>query len=204
MINKETVILQNIPFTIEPERVLREMRISKIERLDQLEEKPLREAIKHSIDRAYTLIHGKGIYRNLLIAENEKAMDEVFTGKTIKKHLDQCEYVSALACTIGPGLEDEIERLANAGEVTESYLLDAIGGWMADYMADRVDETIERVFKKAGYERTKRYSPGYGDWELENQSNLLALTEADRIGIALTDTSIMIPRKSVSAVIGWK
>jgi cobalamin-dependent methionine synthase I len=49
-----------------------------------------------------------------------------------------------------------------------------------------------------------RFSPGYGDWTLDNQPQVLQLAEAERIGITLTESNIMIPRKSVSAVIGWK
>ena len=57
---------------------------------------------------------------------------------------------------------------------------------------------------KAGYERTMRFSPGYGEWPLKAQEKLLPLVEADKIGVTLTDTDIMIPRKSVSAIIGWR
>ena len=71
-------------------------------------------------------------------------------------------------------------------------------------MADRADERIDSEIKKQGYARTMRYSPGYGDWPLAKQSQLLKLVGSDRIGVTLTESSIMIPRKSVSAVIGWE
>jgi cobalamin-dependent methionine synthase I len=75
---------------------------------------------------------------------------------------------------------------------------------MADYMADRVDAIVQTEIQRAGYERTMRYSPGYGDWDLTVQAELLRLVGADVIGVSCTETSILQPRKSVTAVIGWE
>lgn len=48
-----------------------------------------------------------------------------------------------------------------------------------------------------------RYSPGYGDFALESQKEIFARLEcAKRIGLTLTDTMLMVPFKSVTAVIG--
>ena len=49
-----------------------------------------------------------------------------------------------------------------------------------------------------------RYSPGYGDWDLPVQREVLELVEAKSIGLSLTETFILQPRKSVTAVIGWE
>ena len=50
---------------------------------------------------------------------------------------------------------------------------------------------------------TDRYSPGYGDLPLTLQPRLLALLDAERkIGLTLTDTCLMTPRKSVTALFG--
>ena len=50
-----------------------------------------------------------------------------------------------------------------------------------------------------------RYSPGYGDFPLTAQRELLSLLDAPRkVGVSLTDTLLMVPSKSVSAIIGVK
>lgn len=210
MIAKKSTLIENIPFTIEPVRVMREMKIPHAKTLDELEEKPLANAIKQAIDKAYALIRGKGIYRTFGLSGVEGNIvkgdetGDLFRGAHMVKLLADCDYATLLACTIGPELEAEVERLQQIGELTEAFALEMTGGWMADYMAERVDEIVEREIKKVGYGRAMRFSPGYGDWGLENQPVVLALADAKKIGITLTESNIMIPRKSVSAVIGWK
>lgn len=210
MLIKKATVLDNLPFTIEPERVLREMRVPRIKTIDEIEEKPLAESIKKAIDKAYGLIHGRGIfmtYRLEGVSGDAVLSDEagdLFKGVNMVKLLGRSDRATLMAATIGPGLENEVERIQKAGELTDAYALEMVGGWMADYMADRVDEFIEREIEKAGYKRTMRFSPGYGDWSLENQPKMIRLSEAEKVGIALTQTNIMIPRKSVTAVIGWE
>ncbi len=207
---KKATILENIPFTIDHERVMREMKIPHAKELSDIEEKPVADSIKKAIDRAYGLIEGKGVYKTFKLAGvkgNVVTGDEtgdIFSGDNIVKLLEGSDYATLMATTIGHKLEDKVEELQGEGEITEAFALEMVGGWMADYMADRVDENIEREIKRKGYSRTMRYSPGYGDWPLEKQPEVLRLCEGDKIGIRLTETNIMIPRKSVSAVIGWK
>jgi cobalamin-dependent methionine synthase I len=86
----------------------------------------------------------------------------------------------------------------------DAYFLDVVGSWMADYMADRVDAIVQSEVLRSGYARTMRYSPGYGDWDLPVQRELLDTVEASAIGITCTETFILQPRKSVTAVIGWE
>ena len=92
----------------------------------------------------------------------------------------------------------------NVAGKSNKELLTLIKRDTASAIASRCDVTSVPKIKKAGYERTMRFSPGYGAWPLQAQEILLPLCEADKIGIKLTDTDIMIPRKSVSAVIGWR
>jgi cobalamin-dependent methionine synthase I len=48
-----------------------------------------------------------------------------------------------------------------------------------------------------------RYSPGYGDLGIENNKGILDVLSAQRnIGLTITDSGIMIPRKSVVAIMG--
>ena len=208
--DSRATVLNNISFDIEPVRILREMRIPKLSKLSELKEKPLADAIKLAIDRGYTLIQGKGVYKTYQLTNAKDgyptgpALDDLFSSDKIAKILSDCDYVTLLVSTIGPALETEVEKLQDKGDLTGAYALEMVGGWMADYMADRIDDMIVPKITKAGYERTMRFSPGYGEWPLKTQEKLLPLAEADKIGVTLTDTDIMIPRKSVSAVIGWR
>jgi len=204
----KTIVLQNIPFQIEEERVLREMRISGVNTLGEMPEKNIARYIKKAIDAGYGLIDAKAVYRTFRLHKEEgkppglKESPGLFFGKKIAALLDECDYVSLLVTTIGPQLPDRVEQIIST-DPTDAFYLGHVGGWMADYLADRVDERIRRECAKHGYKTTMRYSPGYGDWTLDAQPDLLKAVEAERVGARLTDTKIMIPRKSVSAAIGW-
>ncbi|MFQ5700337.1 MAG: hypothetical protein ACE5HU_00650 [Acidobacteriota bacterium] len=205
----QPVVIRNLPVRIEEKRVLRELRIPRLEHIRELKEEAVGRSIKKAIDRAYGLIQGQGCYRTFRILQvgadhvTIDASDRIFRGHNAVKLLAGCDYATLLATTIGPALEKRIEELQGT-EVADAYFLDVVGSWMADYMADRVDAMIQSEIRRNGYNRTMRYSPGYGDWDLSVQPDLLSLVGADVIGLSCTETFILQPRKSVTAVIGWE
>ena len=71
-------------------------------------------------------------------------------------------------------------------------------------VAEAVDDIIKQKAKVAGYKTTKLFSCGYGDWQIENQDEILRLLDADKIGVTVNEVHHMIPRKSITAVLGWE
>ena len=203
------VVINSIPFEIEEKRVLRELRIPKIKYVKELKEEGVAKAIKQAIDTAYTLIHGRACYKTFRVVDVGKdrvitdASESIFLGSNMVKLLARSDYATLLATTVGPELERKVDHLKKT-HTADAYFLDVVGGWMADYMADRVDAIVQSEVTRSGYGRTMRYSPGYGDWDLTVQKELLGLVEAKSIGVTCTDTFILQPRKSVTAVIGWE
>ncbi|HET9480656.1 MAG TPA: hypothetical protein VFP98_02780 [Candidatus Polarisedimenticolia bacterium] len=203
------VVINSIPFEIEEKRVLRELRIPTIRLVRELEEEGVARAIRQAIDAAYTLIHGRGCYRTFRIVQagNDRVTigesGTLFQGQNMARLLRRCDHATLMACTIGPELEQRVDEIKDA-RTADAYFLDVVGGWMADYMADRIDAIVQTEILRSGYGRTMRYSPGYGDWDLTVQGELLALLGAEAIGVTCTETSILQPRKSVTAVIGWE
>lgn len=203
------VILNNIPFTIEEKKVLRAIRMPKVNTLKEIQEDHMAKAIKNAINIAYSLIKGKACYCTIkimkitgdrvIIAES----DRLFNGSNMVRLLKNCDYATLMVCTIGRDIAEKVEGLKKVS-LTDAYYLDRIGAWMADYMAEHVGRIIETDIIKNGYEPTFRYAAGYGDWELSAQAEIMRLTQAERIGVSVIETYIMIPRFSVSAVIGWE
>ena len=76
----------------------------------------------------------------------------------------------------------------------------------ADLTHDFFDgDNLPLAVPAPGETLVKRYSPGYGDFPLEAQRELLALIDAPRkVGVWLTDSLLMVPSKSGSAMIGVK
>lgn len=203
------LFFHNIPFEIEERQILREMRIPKKSSLSELNEPAMERAIGQAIEEGYRMIEGQGVYRTLAITKVEenrvltRESETLFVGQKMVKLLRHCDYASLIVATIGPKIETEVDRLSGP-EPAHAYFLERVGAWMADYMGIWLDRMLEREIVRAGYQRTYRFGVGYGDWPLSSQTEVMALTEARKIGIALNEAYIMIPRLSISAVIGWQ
>jgi len=206
----KVIVLKNIPFSIEERKVLRELQLKGINSLKDIKESHISADIQKLIDLAYTLIEGKACYRTFRIIEAtdeyviiDESKDLFRTGNVVRL-LRDCDYATLLVCTIGKKIEEKIEELQNVS-ISEAFYLDRIAAWMADYMAEYTGNIIEKEIIKHGYTPTFRYAPGYGGWGLEAQKEIMRLTEApEHIGVTITETCIMVPRFSVSAVIGWR
>ena len=203
------VFFNNIPFEIEERQILREMRIPRKTFLKELDEPGLAKQIEEAIGEGYRLIQGKGVYRTLALTgiEEKRVLTHesrtLFVGEKMVKLLRYCDFATLLVATIGPDLENRVDALAK-DEPAYSFFLERVGAWMADYMGIVVDRTIEKEARRFGYGRTFRFGVGYGDWPLSTQKEVMELTQAHRIGVSLTESFIMVPRLSVSAVIGWE
>ena len=104
----------------------------------------------------------------------------------------------------GPNLRKIIEtdnlfkQLRSRGKevcFSDAYLVDAAASAFVESLVDHIEETIP--------EKTRpRFAPGYGDFSIEMQEDLLRYMRADNIGMGLTEMKLMIPQKSVTCVIG--
>lgn len=73
---------------------------------------------------------------------------------------------------------------------------------MEDYL-DEWQEELRKEMEREGYYFRPRFSPGYGDFSIAHQGEILRLLDsAKKIGLSMTESSMLIPTKSVTAVIG--
>jgi cobalamin-dependent methionine synthase I len=100
--------------------------------------------------------------------------------------------------TIGPDLESEVKRLNDRGEVTKGLLMDALGSVCVESAADHIDHQIRREIGRKGLRASTRFSPGYGSFGLEHQRFIFEVVPAHEIGVKLSESLMMVPRKSVS------
>lgn len=141
-------------------------------------------------------------YKNSYIFFENKRI--LLNGKSIKQHLILCEKVAIIATTVGEDIEKEITKLSEKGEYTNALLLDAAATEAVEETANELQNIISREAIREGYNLTSRFSPGYGDFPLEMQEDILKFAEGDKIGISLSSSLMLIPRKSITAVIGFK
>lgn len=123
-------------------------------------------------------------------------------GRSIARHLDGAVAVGVLAVTAGLALDAELRRLSLTDRVGE-VLLDAAGSALVERAADEAEADLARDAAARGLVAGPRFSPGYGDLPLATQPTLLATLDAQRrLGITLSDSLLMAPVKSVTAVVG--
>ena len=122
--------------------------------------------------------------------------------KVIARLLERCDKVAVFALTIGNHLEEMVAYLAENGLVLQATVLDAIGSGATEKLADHIDDRIRRMAKIEGLVTSRRFSPGYCDWEVSQQKKVFKALNGDTAGIGLTKSLLMIPRKSISGIIG--
>ena len=123
-------------------------------------------------------------------------------GESIKKHLRGCAEVILFAATLGIET-DRLIRLYEIRDMTRAVVMDACASALIETYCDSVCAQLEREAMEKGLYLTQRFSPGYGDMPMSLQLELVRITDAQRkIGLTLNDSLLMIPRKSVTAVMG--
>lgn len=121
-------------------------------------------------------------------------------GQTARRMLEQCDQAVLLSCTLGPQF-DALLRARQARDMSQAVILDACGSAWVEHGCDLAEQEIASRFP--GRFLTDRFSPGYGDLPLELQPALCAALDAPRrLGVHVTDSFLLNPCKSVTALIG--
>jgi hypothetical protein len=116
--------------------------------------------------------------------------------------LSRAKELAVAVCTIGPRLEKQVTDYTSQGEPLRGTLLDGIGSAAVDSLTEEVCKLIASEASSRGYEASSPISPGMPGLPITEQWQLLKLVPAGEIGVSLTSSGIMIPRKSASMVMG--
>ena len=124
------------------------------------------------------------------------------TGNSIQKLLNGCVRAVVLAATVSAEADRLIRRLS-VSDMAAAVVVDALCSAAIEQVCDKAEIEIFGDMPKE--QRTDRFSPGYGDLPIELQANLLNYLNAQRrIGLSCTDSYLLTPTKSVTAIIGVK
>jgi len=122
-------------------------------------------------------------------------------GKIVLQALKKSTYAAFFVCTCGERVEQLSKQLISEGHFLEGYIVDLIGSELAENIADVVHKKIGTDMKKDHLSITNRYSPGYCSWPVSDQKYLFSLMD-NTCGVILKPSSLMIPIKSVSGIVG--
>lgn len=124
--------------------------------------------------------------------------------KDVANHLSQSNWCTLMAATLGLEVDKKITYYAKVN-MTKSVILDACASTAIESLCDEAQEKIRQEAHGQGYHITSRFSPGYGDFPITLQKEFVAILKAyPKMGLTVNESSIMLPRKSVTALIGWQ
>ncbi|RAK10307.1 hypothetical protein C8C77_10825 [Halanaerobium saccharolyticum] len=188
---------------IERTEVLRYLQTSK-----DLEDDNINRLIAEATAEIKNLINFRYLYQKFPIELNEngikvKGTTLTLEGKSIKKHLKNYGEIYIMAATLGAQVDKKISYYEKVS-VTKSMIFDACATTAIEAGCDQVEAEIKKEVLAAGNEDiTFRYSPGYGDLGIEIQKEVLRILEAPKkIGLTASKYNMLIPTKSVTAIIG--
>ncbi len=123
-------------------------------------------------------------------------------GEAVGFLLDGCQGAALMAATLG-GESERLLLRTQAVDPALATVLDAVLSAAIEAAADRVSEAISVRAKAQGWETTARFSPGYGDMPMSQTQEICGVLDSARqIGLTVSASGLMMPRKSVCAIIG--
>ncbi len=166
------------------------------------------EELSKQIDRCMEIINTAAepayISREFDMKPDGSYPDECsfLNGNDIKKHLLGCKKIILMAATLGAGVENAIRR-AQIKNVSDAVIMDSCASVLIEAVCDTIDAMFRAEYEQQNLFLTMRYSPGYGDLPISIQKDFIYLLDTvRRIGLNVSSSGIMIPRKSVTAIIG--
>lgn len=148
----------------------------------------------------YKLSEPRAVYTEASVSVENDTVDLEFMkvkSKNLAKNLEGCHKAYIFCATLGIGLDRHFERLSKISQA-KATVFSAAASSLIEGFCDYVNERLAK-----GECAVPRFSCGYGDFSIEHQSDILNVLQAGkRLGVALTDSYMMVPVKTVTAIIG--
>jgi len=200
-------IIKNIKLKIDEEEVLRYQGCHhyKAKKTNEI----IMQITREEIEQSYCLFEPKGIYSKVMIknisSEGRINLENGLCLEINNSMLNLLKGTSYLAfglSTIGNRLEEKVTELFAKNEYSKAIALDAVGTVASKFLSNYIQSLICQEAKEQKFQTTKYFSPGSGDWNINQQKIIFQIIPANKIGVKLTESYMMVPKKSLSWVIG--
>lgn len=122
--------------------------------------------------------------------------------KTVTSQLKNAQKLAVFICTIGAQMETWSSQLFSEGDGVKAHFVDTIASVAIEKATDVLHDLIEQKMVEKGLSVTNRFSPGYCGWPVSEQHLLFSFFPSGSCGIELTESALMLPRKSTSGIMG--
>ena len=126
----------------------------------------------------------------------------VFESGDLARYLHDCGEMLLIGATGGREIVAAIEECAEEDHMTRSVIFDAVASEMVDASLDWLCDYFNHdLMRENKHLSRRRFSAGYGDFSLKDQHSIYDLLELKQIDIAINESAILIPEKSVTAIV---
>lgn len=146
----------------------------------------------------YRLLDGAVLGTSVLIVGNQL----LTPNHIITQALTGCESFYLLIASVGKEVDEWILAKRNGSDIMEAWIADALGSVLAEAIVEAGNTKLEQMARINGMYTTNSYSPGYCGWNVNEQQRLFSMFPEGFCGVTLTESSLMLPIKSVSALVG--
>lgn len=147
------------------------------------------------------------LYRALLCPANIQASlvrvgELAITSTALARHMEGCNEMILFAATLGAGPDRLMQRLMHTN-IAKAFVMQACAAAALETYADEMQSGLPALLARPHRYMTARFSPGYGDFSLSIQPELLRLMDTHRkIALSCTEQNMLTPTKSITALIG--
>lgn len=124
------------------------------------------------------------------------------SGHFVAGQLIGCKNISVAICTVGSSIDEFAEETMKS-DLVYGLAVEGVGSAAVEALANAVCRKVDFQAKSNKYQTTIPLSPGMIGWDVrEGQSAIFNLIEPSKINVELNQYCIMIPRKTLSMIIG--
>ena len=198
-------VIRNLPLSLKVSEVLRREGFRGQSKVRPEIKSPILELLA-SIKKAH-LLEPAMAYKIYTITEMNQMQlslegNVVVHGPLLPSLLPEAKELAVVVGTIGPRLEKQATDYFERDEPLRGLLLDGIGSAAVDSITQEVCKFMAGEASSRGYQVSSPINPGMPGLPLTEQWQLLKMVPAREIGVRLTPSGIMVPRKSTSMVMG--
>ncbi len=134
-----------------------------------------------------------------ILSKDDSYLNEnLLVGKDINRLLKDSTKVVVFAATLGAEVDKALARL-QITNLAEATMFDACASAAIENVCDNFCKAVASLYGGA----TTRFSPGYGDLPFSIQKEIAVLLDMQKnIGVSITESGILIPQKTVTAIFG--
>ncbi len=198
-------VIRDIPLTLKTKEVLRREGFREYSKI-RPEIKSLILELIASVKNAHLLEPIMAYEIHLITEMSHRQLflegNVVVDGPLLPSLLPEAKELAVVVCTIGSRLEKQVTNYFKQDEPLRGVLLDGIGSAAVDSLTEEICKLITVEASSRGYQAGSPVSPGMPGLPITEQWQLLKMVPAQKIGVSLTSSGTMVPRKSASMVIG--